>query len=147
MGDREGDICVPLLSIADSAEGAWAERARQALLALFRVATDNETAAENGVLVLADIRAIFTEKGSQRMPSTELCDTLAELETRPWPEWKAGKPITPNQLAGLLEPFKVRPFPYRPPGGKPVRGYQRDHFAVAWERYLPSTTHSGVLDP
>ncbi len=35
IGDREGDISVPLLSVADDAGGAWQARARAALLNVF----------------------------------------------------------------------------------------------------------------
>jgi putative DNA primase/helicase len=138
MGDREGDICVPLLAIADHAGAAWALRARNALLALFSIAAAAEASAEIGVLLLEDLRTIFMEKGAERIPSVELCAALAKMESRPWPEWKAGQPITPKQAADVLKPFKVRPVTYRPSGGKPVKGYQRDCFAEAWQRYLPS---------
>jgi hypothetical protein len=139
MGDREGDICVPLLAVADHAGPTWALRARHALQALFSIATEAEASAENGVLLLEDVRTIFMEKGTERIPSVDLCTALGNMESRPWPEWKAGRPITPKQAADALKPFKVRPFTYRPSGGgKPVKGYQRDHFAEAWQRYLPS---------
>ena len=147
MGDREGDISVPLLAIADHAGAAWAERGRRALLALFHVAAEAEASAENGVMLLRDIRAIFTERGAQRIPSVELCGVLAGMEIRPWPEWKVGKPITPTQLARVLKPFEVYPVTYRPPGGQPVKGYQRDHFAEAWERYSVLDPRPGGVDP
>lgn len=147
MGDREGDICVPLLAIADHAGMAWAARGRRALLALFSLAADAETSAENGVLLLGDVRTIFQERGAERIPSVDLCEALGKMETRPWPEWKTGKPITPTQIARVLKPFKVYPGTYRPPGGAPVKGYQCDHFAEAWERYLSSPAAQGVSEP
>ena len=147
MEDREGDISVPLLAIADHAGAAWAERGRQALLALFKLATEAEASAETGVLLLTDIRAIFAEKGASRVPSVDLCAALGEMETRPWPEWKAGKPITPTQLARLLKPFKVRPVTYRQPGGPLAKGYQKDHFSEAWGRYVPPSATHGDIEP
>jgi hypothetical protein len=151
MGDREGDISVPLLAIADRAGRAWADRGRRALLALFRAQAAEDGNSEAGTLLLGDIRVIFTEKGEERLPSVAIVAALAEMESRPWPEWKAGKPITVRQLARVLAPFGVRPGTYRPPGGAAVKGYFRDDFAEAWNRYLSAnsspTAPKGAADP
>lgn len=151
MGDREGDISVALLSIADHAGEAWAKRGREALLDLFGVQAAEEGNTETGTLLLADIRALFAEKGSERIPSVEIAAALADMDARPWPEWKTGKAITANQLARALAPFRVRPTTYRPPGGNAVKGYIAAHFADAWKRYLPSNppfaAPNGALDP
>jgi putative DNA primase/helicase len=136
LGDREGDISVVLLAIAEAAGGKWPTRARDALLAVFERRQAEEGNAEIGALLLGDILAIFRETGSHRIASTELCKKLAELEERPWPEWRAGKPITPSQLATLLRPFLVKPGTHRMPGGTLAKGYQRDHFNDVWKRYL-----------
>lgn len=151
MGDREGDISVPLLSIADHAGDAWAKRGTAALLDLFGVQAAEEGNAETGALLLADIRTLFAEKGSERMPSVEIAAALANMDARPWPEWKAGKAITANQLARALAPFRVRPTTYRPPGCDAVKGYIAADFADIWQRYLPSnpgsTAPNGALHP
>ena len=147
MGDREGDISVPLLAIADHAGAVWAERGRRALLEQFHIAAEAEASAESGILLLTDIRAIFAERSMVRLSSVELCRTLEGMETRPWPEWKNGKPISPTQLARVLKPFKVRPVTYRTPDGGTVKGYQQDHFAEAWNRYLGPDTQPGGADP
>ncbi len=137
MGDREGDISVVLLSIADDAGGEWPQRARRALLEVFGHRNAAEGNAEAGALLLADLRTLFTERGATRLPSTDIIAALEKLEERPWPEWKNGRPMTPVQLAAALAPFRVRPITYRPPGGgAPVKGYIRDHFEEAWSRYL-----------
>ena len=39
----------------------------------------------------------------------EILPALHADETRPWSEWKNGKPITATQLAALLKPFKIEP--------------------------------------
>jgi hypothetical protein len=141
-----------LLAIADHAGEAWAKRSRRALLDLFGVQAAEEGHAESGTLLLADIRSLFVEKGSDRMPSKELVAALADMDTRPWPEWKAGKPITANQLARALKTFRVRPTTYRPAGSDAVvKGYIRDDFTAAWNRYLPadpaSAAAKGVSHP
>ena len=145
MGDREGDISTPLLAIADHAGEAWARRGRRALLDLFGVQAAEEGNAESGTLLLADIRSLFVEKGAERMPSKDIVAALGDMDTRPWPEWKAGKPITANQLARALKTFRVRPTTYRPAGSDAVvKGYIRDDFTAAWNRYLPADPASAA---
>ena len=99
MGDREGDISTPLLAIADHAGPIWAARSRRALLDLFGAQMVEERNAEAGTLMLTDLRTLFVDKGVDRMPSTEIVDALNEMDGRPWPEWKAGRPMTATQLA------------------------------------------------
>jgi hypothetical protein len=145
MGDREGDISTPLFAIADHAGEAWARRGRRALLDLFGVQAAEEGNAESGTLLLADIRSLFVEKGAERMPSKDIVAALGDMDTRPWPEWKAGKPITANQLARVLKTFRIRPTTYRPAGSDVVvKGYIRDDFTSAWNRYLPADPASAA---
>ncbi len=144
MGDREGDISIPLLSIADDAGADWPARARRALLDVFGLRNRAEGNAEAGALLLADIRLLFQGMSATRLPSADIVARLAEMEERPWPEWKAGKPITPPQLASALAPFGVRPTTIRPPAGNPVKGYYREAFEDAWTRYLPPPPPSAV---
>ncbi len=143
MGDREGDVSVPLLSIADHAGGAWPQRMRYALLDLFKIRNEAEGNAEAGTLLLEDIRRIFTIEGAgaERMASEAIVAELVKLEARPWPEWRQGKPMTAPQLARALKPFSVIPQQYRPEGGgNPVRGYVKADFEEAWSRYLAPET-------
>ena len=92
---------------------------------------------ENGAMLLADIREIFDEMGDTHVPSAELVGRLSEMEERPWPEWRQGKPMTAPQLARALAPFGVRPANIRR-GMEVVKGYRREHFEEAWTRYLPA---------
>lgn len=132
---RAADNWRHLLTIADVAGGEWPQQARTAAEALG--APRNEQTA--GVLLLEDIREIFGARNRQGITSQELADALAEREDRPWPEWgRSGKPITPRQLARLLEPFGIRPRRMRLDGHAPgTRGYQCDAFEDAFSRYLP----------
>jgi hypothetical protein len=93
-------------------------------------------------MVLADIKATFDDKTTDRLSSVAICETLAAMEGRPWAEWKAGKPITPNQLAGLLKPFGIIPDSVRV-GDKTPKGYYRHQFEEVWRRYL---TPQGVRE-
>ena len=71
------------------------------------------------------------------MASDALVKALGDLEDRPWPEWRNGKPITARQLARLLEPFKIRPGNLRMPNGTVAKGYKVSAFDDAFARYLP----------
>ena len=151
MGDREGDIAVPLLAIADDAGGEWPGRARLALLDLFGVRTANEGTTEAGAMLLADIKLLFAGLSALRLTSAQIVEHLAKQEERPWPEWRHGKPMTAPQLARELAPFGVRPGTIRVPGAATAKGYYRDSFEEAWTRYLPSevpsVSRNGVPEP
>jgi hypothetical protein len=140
--NRLGDNWRLLLAIADHAGGGWPAKARQAAINISKVVAAAD--ASIGVSLLADIKTIFEEKkgelqddqkGGPRMPSGELAALLGATEGRPWSEWKGGKPITANQLARLLAPFKVVPDSIRV-GDKTPKGYYRSHFEDAFIRYL-----------
>ena len=137
MGDREGDIVVPLLAIADDAGGPWPVRARMALLSVFSRRESEGGNTEAGALLLADLRDMFRDRGATRLASASIVAALGTMEERPWPEWKQGKPITPTQLARVVAPFGVRPQTLRD-GHDLFKGYTKDAFTDAWGRYLPS---------
>lgn len=146
LGDREGDIGVPLLSIADLAGPAWAARARRALVTLFGKQAAAEAGVEVGALLLADLRSIFDAAAADRLESSDLCARLAADDSRPWPEWRHGKPITPPQLARVLKSFFIRPTKLRVDGSRTAQGYYREDFEEAWGRYLdPKNTDPATV--
>jgi putative DNA primase/helicase len=137
LAGRRADNWRHLLAIADAAGGDWPERARRAAEALSG-SDSGETAA---IMLLADTRDIFRLRGADRLSSKDIVEALAELEDRPWAEWKAGRPITSNGLAKLLSPFKIKPKQLRFPNGRTgISGYTRDAFAETFTRYLPDAT-------
>ena len=87
-------------------------------------------------LVLSDIRDTFDGRTVDYIASIELVGALTQMETRPWPEWKSGKPITVRQIARLLAPFHIAPGTIRTETGT-LKGYQRDKFFDVFARYLP----------
>jgi len=145
LNDRQADISVPLLSIADLVGGDWPDRLRRALLTLF--GSDRDRAAiDLGSQLLADCHAIFAETGALRITSSELASRLAGIETSPWGEIASGRPITPHRLAKMLSPFGIRPATIR--FGQGVsKGYLRADFEDPWRRYLPSLAGGAGLQP
>ena len=67
-----------------------------------------------------------------------MAEGLAALEGRPWLEFgKARKPISANQLANQLRRFGVTPRTIRLATGNTAKGYHRDDFKEAFDRFLP----------
>jgi hypothetical protein len=156
LRNRKREVSRPLLAIADACGGEWPQRVRKALVNLFGAAQVN---VEQPITVqlLADIKAVFTEKEVSKMSSDELAAELGMIEDSPWPEFSKGnKPLTQNRLASLLKPFKIFPKGVRL-GSKTPKGYHQDQFTDAWARYLaqpPTQTatppqiniHAGLSD-
>ena len=129
---RAADNWRHLLAIADLAGGDWPQRARDAAQTL-SVGRDEQSA---GIMLLEDLRAMFAERATDRLSSTDIVGVLGGLEDRPWPEWKADKPITVRQLARLLEPFGIAPSTIRTGIGT-AKGYLLAQFEEPFRRYLP----------
>jgi len=145
LTDRKQDVAEPLLAIADAAGGEWPSMARRALVELCAEARALEDS--NGTRLLSDVRDIFNDHGIDRIPSCELATALAEIETSPWADWSNGKPISKGKLARLLGRFGITPGNIRQPDGKVPKGYHRDDFTDAWERYLPADTPQSPFTP
>jgi Protein of unknown function (DUF3631) len=92
--NRAADNWRALLAVADLAGGDWPARARTAAATLVGASEDQSRA----VLLLADIRAAFDAKKTDRLASDDIVAYLLSLDDRPWPEFKSG-PISNTQLA------------------------------------------------
>jgi putative DNA primase/helicase len=137
--NRPADNWRPLLAVADAAGGEWPERAQQAATKLTFDGADDESSVR--VALLTDIRNAFAAKDTDRLSSEDLVDYLVELDERPWPEFKAGRPITKTQVARLLKPFGISSgtarFEGRPTAKPTAKGYHLKGFEDAFMRYLP----------
>ena len=69
LHDRAADNWRPLLAIVDLVSGEWSKRARTAAKALSEGDDDTESYA---VMLLADIRDLFADRGTDRLSSKEL---------------------------------------------------------------------------
>jgi hypothetical protein len=49
-----------------------------------------------GIILLEDIRMVFTERAVDRLTSASLVEALVAREDRLWPEWSKGGPISQN---------------------------------------------------
>ncbi len=132
LDDRAWDYWEPLLAIADLAGEEWGERARAAAVEL----SSGEAREDDSLSLqlLADIRTIFSSTEAQRFKTSELIDELGKIEESPWGDWY-GKPISPQGLSKLLRPYRIKTLPVWIDGTK-ARGYKREQFVEAWNRYL-----------
>lgn len=144
LTDRQQDGAEPLLAIADAAGGNWPQALRQSLIALCAEAQAADSSI--GVQLLADIREIFGARGVDRLASADLAAALSEIETSPWAELFHGKQITPGKIARLLSPYEIKPHSVRI-GDRTPKGYQREDFEDAWDRYQRFSKASSLYPP
>lgn len=130
--NRDQDNWYSLLAIADAAGGHWPETARAIASALNGLDED----PSEGVMLLADIRPLFIERGVDRLDTKSLLHALCKDEERPWCEYDRGAGITDRQLARLLKMFAIRPNSIRMPDDKTPKGYMLEWFQDAFDRYL-----------
>jgi Protein of unknown function (DUF3631) len=147
LRDRSNEVWRPMLAIAELAGEAWAARARRAAVALAAGDDDNPSW---GLLLLADCHTVFEEQGAERIATADLVRHLGSLEESPWAEWwievKTDEPLrsAPRRLAQLLRPYGIHSHTVRLDEERTAKGYRREDFADAWERFLgvsrPSVT-------
>lgn len=132
LHDRARDNWRPLIAIADEAGGDWAEKARMAANHLSEVGGEDSSIR---VKLLSDIRDALTTTEDGRLFTQDLLRVLAADESKPWGEFKAGKPLTAIKLSRLLKPFGVGPKKIRI-GTETRQGYQAEDLADTFARYL-----------
>ena len=135
LNDREADNWYPLFAIAEVVGGDWPQRLEAAASQLAG------TGEEEGVriMLLGDVNSVFDTEETTAISSQTLVDKLVEMEGRPWPEFRRGKPLTSNQLARMLKPFHIAPVQIWTDGSN-KRGYRKDQFDDVWQRYTPNQT-------
>lgn len=133
--DRDADVWEALLAVADLAGGRWPAAARSAAVALVNASRNRRPSM--GVLLLADVRAVFKASGADKLTSDQLLQGLGDLEESPWPTIRRGEPIDARGLASRLSKYGIGPKAQRQ-GESVFRGYSLGQFVDAWERYLPT---------
>jgi hypothetical protein len=139
LRDRSNEVWRPLLAIAELAGETWAARARRSAVAL---AANDDDDPSWGLLLLADCHTVFEERGAERIATADLVHYLGELEESPWGEWwidgKTAEPLrsAPRRVAQLLKPYGIHSKNVRIDESRTPKGYRREDFADAWERFL-----------
>jgi hypothetical protein len=122
-----------LLAIAEAACGDWKQRAWRAAGAIEQIKEGFEPSL--GVRLLQAMQAMF-KHNIDCLLSKAVIAKLIEDPEQPWVEYKNGKPITQKQLAGLLGQYRIYSGTVHPDGHPDGKGYKRQQFEEAWERYL-----------
>lgn len=133
INDRDADVWEALLAVADLAGGCWPERARGAAVAL--VAASKERAPSIGVLLLRDIREVFTNLGVDRLTTEQLLHGLNQMDESPWPTIRRGEQLDGRGLSQRLAKYNIGSKLHA--GERGLRGYVVAQFTDAWSRYLP----------
>jgi hypothetical protein len=133
--DREANLWSPLFAIAAVAvPGRLAELKAIAIrLITDKAKLDCEVQA---VQLLTDLRTIFASERIEQIPTTWLLSALHSSAESTW------KKLSGPQLAHILRPFDIAPKQMWV-AGRNVRGYLRQDFVDAFERYLPVVDDAG----
>lgn len=143
LNDRAADIWEPLFSIAMAISPTHVSELTYAATRLAQPA-DNDDAETLPIQLLADIRQAFMETGGDFIATADLLRWLYQLDNRPWADKEYGKTVLTNiSMAHMLRAFEIRPTQTRQ-GQKIQRGYERDAFTDAFERYLPPESRDSV---
>jgi hypothetical protein len=138
---RVADNWRPLIAIADACSPAWGDLARAAAIHFAR-----RHPGENIVVqLLRDIRAVFDERGVDRIYSEVLVKALVAMDDAPWSEWRGvhsnqtPRKLSQGALAGVLGHFEIYsrsiwPRP-RAPSAVSKKGYYRHEFERTWRAY------------
>jgi hypothetical protein len=139
LHDRASDNWLPLLAIAKVAGGDWPQRANEAAYSLHRESAEDD---DMGVALLSAIQRAYDRRKAPSLKTTDLIATLNQDENAPRLDMDGrGHPTDPTRrLAKLLRPYDIKSRDIRFEDGV-LKGYQRDDFEAAWERYVfPSAT-------
>lgn len=134
--DRDADVWEALLAVADLAGGHWPELARGAAVAL--VAASKDRAPSIGVLLLRDIREVFTKADADQLTTEHLLSELNKMDESPWPTIRRGEPLDGRGLSQRLGKYGIGSKLHA--GERGLRGYTKAQFADAWSRYLPDVS-------
>ncbi len=134
--DRDADAWEALLAMADLAGGHWPDTARVAAVA--DVADPMGKAPSLGVMLLLDIRTIFSKEGTDHLSSACVVTQLKEIEESPWGSInRDGSALSQRGLGQRLSRYGIKSGNIRGDDSKVFKGYFRDQFVDTWIRYLP----------
>ena len=144
LEDRAADTWEPLIAVADLAGGDWPERARHAAEVL-NAERDGNTVSSDRIRLLSDCRTAFGTFDA--IPTAALLERLKADSEAPWAE-HGTTGLTAMKLGVLLREYDIRSDTIRfpPPTGQ-AKGYRRDAFIDAWERYCPEAEPLTAPEP
>lgn len=143
--DRNADVWEALLAVADLAGGDWPDRARRNSVTL--VTRPRDDGGSLGVVLLRDLRAVFSAAGGDKLPTDEILRALIDLDESPWGDLR-GKELDARGLSRRLGKYGVQRKTLRV-GERVFKGYDAADLADPWSRYLSTglpVTAAGVAE-
>lgn len=139
LGDRSAEAWEALFAIADMAGGEWPEQARRAARALSGLEGDEKQTI--GCLALGAIKKAFGS--DNRIATADLLNAINADDELPFGSWRNSNGLDGRQLARLLKPYGLHPRTIWLDSDHSAKGYRREDFLEAWERWLPPSEASG----
>jgi hypothetical protein len=132
LSDRMQEGCECLVAIADVV-GCGAE-ARHALVDVFSAERmdDQESLC---LRLLRDVKTVFDSTGTTRLSTDALITGLCRDSEAPWDSYY-GRGAEGRDIAVLLRPYGIKSTTVALKDGKRAKGYKREDFHEAWQRYL-----------
>lgn len=142
--DRAADVWEALLAVADLAGGHWPMTARVTAVTL--VTASKGRAPSIGVMLLRDLRTVFTTQAAERLSTESILTELKGMEEAPWGVIRRGEPLDARGLAQRLKKYDICPELQRV-DGEVSRGYTRAQLEDAWARYLDNDVGTPPQEP
>lgn len=124
--DRARDNWIPLFTVANAISEEWLDRCTSAYKSLTVPIED-----ELPVQLLKDVYDILSRTSEPSIGSTELANQLKGIDTSPW----ASSKLSTHKLCSMLGTFGIKTKTLRI-NGKVLRGYIKEAFTDAFERYI-----------
>jgi hypothetical protein len=129
---RMADLLMPLQAVA-SIDGTHLDLLERYALSLDERDRDVLSQSDS-VKLLHSLRGLFGDTNIDFFPTTHLRDELNQDET--WRSYNYGRGLRAESLAKILSEYKIHPVKKK--DKTQARGFYRDQFSEAWERYLPA---------
>lgn len=141
--DRRRDNFEPLYRVALLLGGDWPKRLEAAYLA---GSEDDEADESAGVMLLRDLMEMIEARHPRpsALASDDMVGALTSDDSKPWIDWRRGKPANARTFAKYLKPYGVKPRTVRLSNGSTAKGYVVAEIVEAFERYASqsdTTTH------
>jgi len=134
LSDRQEDIWECLFAIAETVGGDWPAKVWEAATAQ---AAASALEITDDLELLEALRRYLNENPAEKLPSSEVCTWLRNQDDLSFKDWRKGNGIDPRLLSRKLKLYGITPRNINTGEGKRPKGYLREDFQSAFERYLP----------
>lgn len=142
ISDRQHDIWLPLIAVADLAGNDWGATARAACLYMTSEQAKQDVELSQPLRLLRDIRIVFEASGAERLLARDLLARLYVIDGAEWSTVEYGQMVlNSNKLGRMIASYGVESRKWYTDGIQ-GRGYFRSDFEDTWLRYLPGNAET-----